>query len=110
MVPRPERILCCKPVCRSACRAERYNESLRLRTASRHPDWIRLKNARLKNARLNNGIDRFRRHTEKAPAMQVMLAQPRGFCDGVIRAIDIVEQALAKFGAPGYVRHEIVHN
>ena len=39
-----------------------------------------------------------------------MLAQPRGFCAGVIRAIDIVEQALAKFGAPIYVRHEIVHN
>ena len=42
--------------------------------------------------------------------MRVMLAQPRGFCAGVIRAIDIVEQALAKFGAPIYVRHEIVHN
>jgi 4-hydroxy-3-methylbut-2-enyl diphosphate reductase len=42
--------------------------------------------------------------------MQVMLAQPRGFCAGVIRAIDIVEQALANFGAPVYVRHEIVHN
>jgi 4-hydroxy-3-methylbut-2-enyl diphosphate reductase len=39
-----------------------------------------------------------------------MLAQPRGFCAGVIRAIDIVEKALAKFGAPVYVRHEIVHN
>jgi 4-hydroxy-3-methylbut-2-en-1-yl diphosphate reductase len=42
--------------------------------------------------------------------MRVMLAQPRGFCAGVIRAIDIVEQALSKFGAPVYVRHEIVHN
>ena len=42
--------------------------------------------------------------------MRVMLAQPRGFCAGVIRAIDIVEQALARFGAPIYVRHEIVHN
>jgi 4-hydroxy-3-methylbut-2-en-1-yl diphosphate reductase len=39
-----------------------------------------------------------------------MLAQPRGFCAGVIRAIDIVEEALARFGAPVYVRHEIVHN
>jgi 4-hydroxy-3-methylbut-2-enyl diphosphate reductase len=39
-----------------------------------------------------------------------MLAQPRGFCAGVIRAIDIVEQALDRFGAPVYVRHEIVHN
>ena len=42
--------------------------------------------------------------------MRVMLAQPRGFCAGVTRAIDIVEQALAQFGAPVYVRHEIVHN
>ena len=42
--------------------------------------------------------------------MRVVLAQPRGFCAGVIRAIDIVEQALAKFGVPVYVRHEIVHN
>jgi 4-hydroxy-3-methylbut-2-en-1-yl diphosphate reductase len=42
--------------------------------------------------------------------MRVILAQPRGFCAGVIRAIDIVEQALQTFGAPVYVRHEIVHN
>lgn len=42
--------------------------------------------------------------------MQVILAQPRGFCAGVERAIDIVEKALEKFGAPIYVRHEIVHN
>jgi len=42
--------------------------------------------------------------------MRVVLAQPRGFCAGVIRAIDIVEEALAKFGPPVYVRHEIVHN
>ena len=42
--------------------------------------------------------------------MQVVLAQPRGFCAGVVRAIDIVERALEKFGAPVYVRHEIVHN
>ena len=42
--------------------------------------------------------------------MRVMLAQPRGFCAGVIRAIDIVERALARFGPPVYVRHEIVHN
>jgi 4-hydroxy-3-methylbut-2-enyl diphosphate reductase len=42
--------------------------------------------------------------------MRVILAQPRGFCAGVIRAIDIVEQALQLFGAPVYVRHEIVHN
>jgi 4-hydroxy-3-methylbut-2-enyl diphosphate reductase len=41
---------------------------------------------------------------------QVLLAQPRGFCAGVDRAIEIVERALAQFGAPIYVRHEIVHN
>jgi 4-hydroxy-3-methylbut-2-enyl diphosphate reductase len=40
----------------------------------------------------------------------ILLAEPRGFCAGVDRAIDIVERALAKFGAPIYVRHEIVHN
>ena len=40
----------------------------------------------------------------------VMLAEPRGFCAGVDRAIEIVERALKKFGAPIYVRHEIVHN
>lgn len=42
--------------------------------------------------------------------MKVILAQPRGFCAGVERAIEIVENALEKFGAPIYVRHEIVHN
>ena len=41
---------------------------------------------------------------------EILLAQPRGFCAGVDRAITIVEQALLKFGAPIYVRHEIVHN
>lgn len=41
---------------------------------------------------------------------EILLAQPRGFCAGVDRAIDIVERALARFGAPIYVRHEIVHN
>jgi len=41
---------------------------------------------------------------------EVVLAEPRGFCAGVDRAIEIVERALAKFGAPIYVRHEIVHN
>lgn len=42
--------------------------------------------------------------------MRVLLAQPRGFCAGVERAIETVERALAKHGAPIYVRHEIVHN
>jgi 4-hydroxy-3-methylbut-2-enyl diphosphate reductase len=42
--------------------------------------------------------------------MRVILAQPRGFCAGVVRAIEIVERALDKYDAPVYVRHEIVHN
>lgn len=42
--------------------------------------------------------------------MRVILAQPRGFCAGVVRAIEIVERALLTFGPPVYVRHEIVHN
>jgi len=42
--------------------------------------------------------------------MEALLAQPRGFCAGVDRAIDIVERAIEQFGAPIYVRHEIVHN
>jgi 4-hydroxy-3-methylbut-2-en-1-yl diphosphate reductase len=42
--------------------------------------------------------------------MRVILAQPRGFCAGVVRAIEIVERALQTFGPPVYVRHEIVHN
>src|SRR6478672_195979 len=42
--------------------------------------------------------------------MQILLANPRGFCAGVDRAIDIVERAIELFGAPIYVRHEVVHN
>ncbi|MBW9106226.1 4-hydroxy-3-methylbut-2-enyl diphosphate reductase [Paraburkholderia phenoliruptrix] len=42
--------------------------------------------------------------------MRVILAQPRGFCAGVVRAIEIVDRALQQHGAPVYVRHEIVHN
>ncbi len=44
------------------------------------------------------------------PELRILLAAPRGFCAGVVRAIDIVERALALYGAPVYVRHEIVHN
>ena len=43
-------------------------------------------------------------------ALQILLAQPRGFCAGVVRAVDIVDRALRTHGAPVYVRHEIVHN
>jgi 4-hydroxy-3-methylbut-2-enyl diphosphate reductase len=48
--------------------------------------------------------------TNEVMVDEILLAQPRGFCAGVDRAITIVEQALLKFGAPIYVRHEIVHN
>lgn len=44
------------------------------------------------------------------PDLKILLAAPRGFCAGVDRAIDVVEHALEKYGAPVYVRHEIVHN
>ncbi len=47
---------------------------------------------------------------QNLPALTLYLAAPRGFCAGVVRAIRIVEQALEKWGAPVYVRHEIVHN
>lgn len=48
--------------------------------------------------------------TEAVAGVELLLAQPRGFCAGVDRAIEIVERALALHGAPVYVRHEIVHN
>jgi 4-hydroxy-3-methylbut-2-enyl diphosphate reductase len=48
--------------------------------------------------------------TAEKPALLIRLCAPRGFCAGVVRAIDAVEEALRKFGAPVYVRHEIVHN
>lgn len=50
------------------------------------------------------------RDTPAKPPMTILLAAPRGFCAGVDRAIQIVEAALDRFGAPVYVRHEIVHN
>ena len=49
-------------------------------------------------------------HVVPRPPLTVLLATPRGFCAGVDRAIQIVERVLAKYGAPVYVRHEIVHN
>jgi len=48
--------------------------------------------------------------TTAKPPLKVLLCSPRGFCAGVVRAIDTVEQTLARYGAPVYVRHEIVHN
>jgi len=46
----------------------------------------------------------------KKKEIKILLAEPRGFCAGVVRAIEIVEKALKKYGSPVYVRHEIVHN
>jgi 4-hydroxy-3-methylbut-2-en-1-yl diphosphate reductase len=47
---------------------------------------------------------------DEKPRLRVLLCSPRGFCAGVVRAIETVEQALARYGSPVYVRHEIVHN
>ncbi len=49
-------------------------------------------------------------HKTDAPPLNLLIAAPRGFCAGVDRAIEIVEKALERYGAPVYVRHEIVHN
>src|SRR3974377_669886 len=49
-------------------------------------------------------------HTAEKPPLKVLLCSPRGFCAGVVRAIESVERALAIYGPPVYVRHEIVHN
>src|SRR5882757_8584212 len=54
--------------------------------------------------------DATRTDATRTDAIKVVLAQPRGFCAGVVRAIEIVERALEKYGPPVYVRHEIVHN
>ena len=49
-------------------------------------------------------------HTDTSMSFQIKLANPRGFCAGVDRAIEIVERAIEHFGRPIYVRHEVVHN
>jgi 4-hydroxy-3-methylbut-2-enyl diphosphate reductase len=51
-----------------------------------------------------------KRENAQKPPLRVFLCAPRGFCAGVVRAIDAVERALEKYGPPVYVRHEIVHN
>jgi 4-hydroxy-3-methylbut-2-enyl diphosphate reductase len=60
--------------------------------------------------RAGESTTRPRRPQHAARPIRVVLAQPRGFCAGVERAIEIVERALKKYGPPIYVRHEIVHN
>ena len=57
-----------------------------------------------------HGPDGINRDEQIKPALLIRLAAPRGFCAGVDRAVQMVELALAKFGPPVYVRHEIVHN
>ena len=47
---------------------------------------------------------------QQSRTRKIILAQPRGFCAGVVRAVEIVERSLKQYGAPVYVRHEIVHN
>lgn len=59
---------------------------------------------------VNSSISSVIQENQQEKSQEILLAQPRGFCAGVDRAIDIVELALAQFGAPIYVRHEIVHN
>ncbi len=66
---------------------------------------------------VDSGLAGFKNAAGKRPngqkrdsSLQVILAQPRGFCAGVVRAIEIVERAIDRYGAPVYVRHEIVHN
>jgi len=56
------------------------------------------------------GYHEQRQQTMSKPSLTVLLAEPRGFCAGVDRAVQIVEHAIDKYGAPVYVRHEIVHN
>ena len=61
------------------------------------------------NAPLQNPVQHPARSDER-PALTLLIAAPRGFCAGVDRAIEIVERAIERYGAPVYVRHEIVHN
>jgi 4-hydroxy-3-methylbut-2-enyl diphosphate reductase len=49
-------------------------------------------------------------NAREKPPLTLLIAAPRGFCAGVDRAIEIVERAIERYGAPVYVRHEIVHN
>ncbi len=71
-------------------------------------DTPKARRPRLRQAAASTGRAPLRK--DKRAALKVVLAQPRGFCAGVVRAIEIVERALQKYDAPVYVRHEIVHN
>jgi len=71
-------------------------------------DTAKARRPKLRQAVASTGRAPLRK--DKRAALKVVLAQPRGFCAGVVRAIEIVERALQKYDAPVYVRHEIVHN
>ena len=80
-----------------------------IQAGAEHSDGpLRATSTSLLDSRLRGNDDEALRGNDERAV--VLLAEPRGFCAGVDRAIDIVEAALAKFGAPVYVRHEIVHN
>src|SRR5450830_551300 len=64
----------------------------------------------LKLAKNRRGFEDIMMNTPEKPALKVLLCSPRGFCAGVVRAIESVERVLSVYGPPVYVRHEIVHN
>jgi 4-hydroxy-3-methylbut-2-en-1-yl diphosphate reductase len=64
----------------------------------------------LKLAKNRRGFEDIMMNTPEKPALKALLCSPRGFCAGVVRAVESVERALSVYGPPVYVRHEIVHN
>src|SRR5262245_59438628 len=83
----------------------RPSVSLDRRRAWAHVEWRERERATEVRMTVSQALG-----TDHKPPLKVLLCSPRGFCAGVVRAIDTVEQALARYGAPVYVRHEIVHN
>src|ERR1700687_4566459 len=77
----------------------------RLDRAGGGPPW-----RGLKLAKKRRGFEDNMANASEKPALKVLLCSPRGFCAGVVRAIESVERALDLYGPPVYVRHEIVHN
>ncbi|EAY68124.1 peptidyl-prolyl cis-trans isomerase [Burkholderia dolosa AU0158] len=97
-----------RPLCRGAEGSRRNLGAVRLQSSARGPSaHVRSENHR--NPVIMSTTDTLSGQTVAADA-EILLAQPRGFCAGVDRAIEIVERAIAMHGAPIYVRHEIVHN
>ncbi|ABX14490.1 hydroxymethylbutenyl pyrophosphate reductase [Burkholderia multivorans ATCC 17616] len=97
-----------RPICRRAEGSRRNLRAVRFQSSARGPSaHVRSENHR--NPVIMSTTDTLSGQTVAADA-EILLAQPRGFCAGVDRAIEIVERAIAMHGAPIYVRHEIVHN